>query len=211
VAELQAAEEAKAKEEARKAAEAATKTPTKTPPNTVTPINTPINTSQKPLDVETQRLLDIAPHIGDVITDMWNASALGKGWGIVTTAIETKHKVSLGTLAREVYLAYKASKGSEEVLQQLIKTHAPHQTGPQNPQTPTTTPPISPEAPNSSTNQAPSPNIAPGGGVDTGVGAVGGAPGCAVDIGVGVFERNMKLTDEQAISSFRCEYGTSRV
>jgi hypothetical protein len=150
VAELQAAEEEKAQEEARKeaehkAAESASNSDTKT----VKPAESDANSDAKPLDAETRRLLAIAPHIGDVITDMWNASALGKGWGIVTIAIETKRKVSLGTLAREVYLAYKASKGSEEVLQQLIKTHAPHQTGPQTPQTPTptpiTTPQISPE------------------------------------------------------------------
>jgi hypothetical protein len=55
-------------------------------------------------------------------------------WQFVATAIEIKYGVRLGALSREVYIAYKTSKGSEEALQVLIKQHAPHQTGPQNPQ-----------------------------------------------------------------------------
>lgn len=69
-----------------------------------------------------------------------------------------KYGVRLGALSREVYTALKASKGSQEALQQLIKQHAPHQTGPQNS---TSTPPSTPQTqqiqsewPKSSVNQA---------------------------------------------------------
>jgi hypothetical protein len=220
VAELQAAEEAKAKEEARKAAEAATKTPTKTPPNTVTPINT----SQKPLDVESLRLLAIRPRLGEVITSMWDTASLGKGVPLVIAGIERDFKVHLGTLSQEVYKAYQTSKGSEDTLQHLIKQHTPRLPSPSTPPvTPPQTSQTTPQDPNSSTNQPQLPNSVPEGGVKVGVD--GGVHGSGSDVGGGVkggvegvvegvvdiVERNMKLTAEQVISSLRCEYGTSRV
>jgi hypothetical protein len=56
-----------------------------------------------------------------VVTDMWNSSSLGQVWQFVATTIEMKYGVRLGALSREVYTALKASKGSQEALQQLIK------------------------------------------------------------------------------------------
>ena len=147
-------------------------------------------------------MLDIAPRITAVITDMWNASSLRQGWELVVTATEEKYGVRLVALAREVYTAYKRSKGSEEALKELIKQHEPHQTATQNPQTPPQTSNqtaiTTPEGPNSSTNQAPQPNIAPNS-------APGSAPEGAPDEVVAHFERNRKLSDEQA-DSFKSKF-----
>jgi hypothetical protein len=202
-----------AEAERKKDAETTSTTPptthVTTPPTTEHPAEYPT----KPLDEETRRLLELQPRIGEVITTMWNTSSLGKGTPIVISAIEEKFQVHLGALSREVYEAYKASKGSEDTLQALIKQHAQRPTTPSS--TPSGTPPttlITPQDPKSSTNQPPQPIIAPNGvpsGVVDGVvtppvGAVSGVPEGIVE----VFERNMKLTAEQAISSFGSEYGT---
>ena len=88
--ELQQADEAKAKAEK---AEAERKKAA----------GTESNSDEKPLDMETQRMLDIAPRITAVITDMWNASSLRQGWELVVTAIEKKYSVHLGALSRDVY------------------------------------------------------------------------------------------------------------
>jgi hypothetical protein len=183
VAEIQAGEEAKAKEEkakaeaveaARKAAETAATpplTPTATPPQTTDPSSTPTpDPSTKPLDEETRLLLELAPHLPDVIIDMWNHSALGKGTTPVIAAIERDFQVHLPLLAQEVYQAFKASKGGDETLQGLIKRYTPHPTTHLTPTvTPTSTPTIPPQDPNSSTNQALQPNSVPEGGVKVGV------------------------------------------
>ena len=206
VAELQAAEEAKAKADAaeaerKKAAETTSTTPPTTHVTTPPTMEHPAEYSTKPLDEETRRVLDLAPRIGEVITTMWNTSSLGKGTPIVISAIEEKYKVHLGALSREVYEAYKASKGSEDTLQALIKQHAQRPTTPSSTRSSTPSTAIIPlESQKSSTNQTPQPIIAPNGvpsGVVSGpVGAVSGVPEGIVE----VFERNLKLTTEQAIS-----------
>jgi hypothetical protein len=221
VAELQAAEEAKAKadaakEAASKAAEAAARTPVTppvTPPTTTDPTSTPTSEpATKPLDDESLRLLAIRPRLGEVITSMWDTASLGKGVPLVIAGIERDFKVHLGTLSQEVYKAYQTSKGSDDTLQALIKQHTPRLPSPSTPPvTPPQTPTIPPQGPNSSTNPAQLPNSVPEG-VVTGVGGgvTGVSKGGVQDI-LEIVQRNMKLTDEQAISSFRSEYGTSRV
>ena len=204
--ELQEADEKKVQEEKakadaaeaerKKAAETASNDDVSTNKNTVKPAGVDVKSDVKPIDPEMQRLLDIGPNIVEVINDMWTASALRKGWKLVVSSIEEKHGVELGTLSREVYTAYRKSNGSEEGLQELVKRHAPRQTTIKTPQDTMSAPIKTPEDSKSSTNQALVPNT----GADI-------HPDTTADI----VERNMKLTDEQVISSLRCEYGTSRV
>jgi hypothetical protein len=172
------AKEEAAKEAARKAAETAvtpTSTPTITPPQTTTPTVTPTpDPSTKPLDEETRTLLELAPHLPDVVITMWNHASLGKGTGPLIAAVERDFKAHLPLLAQEVYQASKASKGDDGVLQGLVKRYTPHPTTHQTTTvtptvTPTSTPTIPPQDPNSSTNQAQLPNSVPEGGVKVGV------------------------------------------
>jgi hypothetical protein len=188
VGEIQASDEAKAKADAeRKAAE------------------TSSSTSSKPLDEETQRMLDLTPRLAEVITDMWNASAMRRGWDFVTTTIDTKYGVHLVALSRKVYIAYNKSKGSDEGLKDLIQQHAPRPTGPQNPQStppePRPEPQITPEDQKSSTNQALTPNTAAGRGSDTVSDATKSPPSGVPDEVLNVFSAARMLTDEQVISS----------
>jgi len=83
--------------------------------------------SSNPIDEDVKRLLELAPRLPEIITDMWNWSALLQGWQFVATATQNKYGARLTTLSREVYGAYKKSKGSPERLQELIKTHTPLQ------------------------------------------------------------------------------------
>ncbi|MGA3405780.1 MAG: hypothetical protein ABSD49_08630 [Candidatus Bathyarchaeia archaeon] len=208
VAELQIADEAKAKADA---AEAGRKKIAESASGSDTSTVKPLDSDKTAINVETQRLLDIAPHLTEVITDMWNASTLRQGWEFVVSVIETKHKVALTALSREVYTAYKTSKGSEEALKQLIQQHAPRQIATQDIQN--TTPGANKTAiipvgdQKSSVNQAPQPNIAAGRVPESVPDTSTSPPNTVLD----VFERNLKLTAEQVISSLRCEYGTSRV
>lgn len=64
----------------------------------------------------------------EVITDMWNASMIRQGWQFVDSIIKTTRKVALTELAKQVYSAYTASKGSDEPLKELVKQHVPRQT-----------------------------------------------------------------------------------
>ena len=127
--------------------------------------------SSNPIDEDVKRLLELAPRLPEIITDMWNWSALLQGWQFVATATQNKYGARLTTLSRDVYGAYKKSKGSPERLQELIKTHTPLQVEQKNPPT---TPPaanpaqiITPQGPNSGSNQTPqgerAPNGVPGG------------------------------------------------
>jgi hypothetical protein len=157
VAELQAADEAKVKAEEAKAKAKAAETAASTPPTTPLTTEHPAEHPVKPLDEEAQRMLALLPRLTEVITDMWNASAIGQGWQLVAKATENKYGARLAKLSGEVYIAYQSSKGSEEGLQALLKQRAPRPAVPQNPQsTPSTTPPttiITPQDQKSSTNQ----------------------------------------------------------
>jgi hypothetical protein len=181
VNELQQADEKAKAEEARKAAENSSSTP-----------KTAVNQ-------ETLRLLELTPRMPEIITDMWNASMMRQGWVFVASAIEKKYSVHLGALSREVYQAFKASNGSEEGLQVLIKRYS------QRPTAPPTAPPganqpaiIPPTDPKSSTNQAPQPNTGADIHPDTRADIV---PDTVLEL----FERNRKLSDEQA-DSFKSKF-----
>jgi hypothetical protein len=222
VAELQQADELKAKEEkakadaveaARKAAETAAKTPQSTPAATENPVENPA----KPLDAETQRMLAILPRLAEVITDMWHNSVVGQGWQFISRTTENKYGVRLAKLAQEVYAAYTSSKGSEEGLQALLKLRVPPQS---TPTSTTTTTPITPQGPKSSTNQTQLPNgvlneVVNGVVKGVVVGDTGVVKEVVQEVPVEVFnildivQRNLKLTTEQAIS-LRSEYGTRR-
>ena len=151
--------------ERKKAKETAGKTSEKTSENSNTSGNTSGSTS-KSLNEEDKLLIELAPRLPDIITDMWNTSSLHQGWEIVAASTENKYGARLATLSRTVYSAYRKTKGSSEGLQELIKTHTPRQTAPQNlPNTPPATPPganqtqqILPQGPNSGSNQGLSPN-----------------------------------------------------
>jgi len=146
----------------------------KTAENSSDPIDSDESTtgnSSNPIHEDVKRLLELAPRLPEIITDMWNWSALLQGWQFVATATQNKYGARLTTLSRDVYGAYKKSKGSPERLQELIKTHTPLQVEQKNPPT---TPPaanpaqiITPQGPNSGSNQTPqgerAPNGVPGG------------------------------------------------
>jgi hypothetical protein len=144
----------------------------------------------------------------EIITEMWDKAGMGQGWVFVSKAVEKRFGSPFGNLTKEVYDAYKASKGSEVALNELIRQHTPHQIDPQV--APQITNP-NPEGPNSSTNQAQLPDKGKEG-VTEGLGEGNNGAGKGATEGVvDIVERNLKLTAEQAISSLRSEYGTSRV